>query len=275
MVRPRPGVLISAARWAACAVSSALVAPALAVSSVMTKGALNHKLELAWARFNVAIFRMRVRVDDRNGPETYARRPLMYVLLRQTSLAENFATRVGLPDVRQFAMQHGGNETKAGKKFTLANFEYLLSPCFGWVTLASGFTTVVRQWPWQAKRALDSAASRVKRGDVVYMSVEGRRRAEKDGELSEYKRGAAVLAIKTQATIIPVIFFGAEDLLPHGEWRVRPGTAHMVLCEAVSAAGLTLEDRALLTQSLRTVALKEIRQYQLQNAAQTTAATQA
>src|SRR5437868_2642396 len=91
-----------------------------------------------------------------------------------------------------------------------------------------------------------------------YISIEGKRSF--DGSLSDYKKGCAVLAISTAATIVPIIFHGAREVLPHGEWRVRPGKIQMILCEKISTVGLNYEDRNSLTSKLRTIAELELSQ---------------
>jgi 1-acyl-sn-glycerol-3-phosphate acyltransferase len=115
---------------------------------------------------------------------------------------------------------------------------------------------VVRQWPRQAKSVMRRVARDMRERKRSFgMSIEGRR--SPDGELSPYKKGAAVLAIEAQARIIPFYVHGARAALPVGAWRVRPGHIHAVTLEPIDARGMTLDDRHALTDRLRELADRE------------------
>jgi hypothetical protein len=43
---------------------------------------------------------------------------------------------------------------------TIGNIEYALMPLLGWALVLTGNIVVVRQWKWQAKRAVERAARR-------------------------------------------------------------------------------------------------------------------
>ncbi len=113
------------------------------------------------------------------------------------------------------------------------------------------------EWPAQAKRAMDRVAHDMRhRGRSFGMSVEGRR--SPDGRLSDFKGGAAFLAIATQARVVPFIFHGAREALPMGAWRVRPGRIYSTALEAIDTRGLTQDDRHDLTERLRRIAEREL-----------------
>ena len=90
------------------------------------------------------------------------------------------------------------------------------------------------------------------------ISIEGRR--SPDGALQPYKKGAAVMAIESGATIIPVVLRGTRERLPYGAWRVRPGTIEVDYLEAIETKGLTYEDRDELVARLRALAEAELSQ---------------
>ncbi len=59
--------------------------------------------------------------------------------------------------------------------------------------------------------------------------------------------------------MVPVVYHGARECLPYGEWRVRAGShIQVVLCEAIDTRGkYSLEDRFKLTEQLRRIAERE------------------
>ena len=122
-------------------------------------------------------------------------RGLVFVLLNQESLAENWLVPLLLPRERP--------------AFFFSNLGFLMLPWFGWLVWSLGAVAMLRGNAEQARRALDSAKERVRAGQSCYISIEGRRSV--DGTRSEYKRGSVVLAIDTQATIVPVLFHGARQ----------------------------------------------------------------
>ncbi|NMO20866.1 1-acyl-sn-glycerol-3-phosphate acyltransferase [Pyxidicoccus fallax] len=230
----RPGLLESLLRWGkACAVAPPLLGPALML------GPMSHRvsaaLTKAWSAWVLRSFGVRVEVKDHNHGR-YDAPPYLFVQLNQTSLSETFLTYQALPLPVLIFM----------------NIEYAALPFAGWIPLSQGSVVVVRQWSAQARRAVDRAVRALRRGESFYMSVEGRR--SPDGTLGPYKKGAAVLAIQSGATVIPMVFRGAREVLPPGEWRMRPGDVTIELLPAISTRGMTYEDRDALIEQLRALA---------------------
>ncbi|HYO51922.1 lysophospholipid acyltransferase family protein [Archangium sp.] len=231
---PRPGLMASLLRWGAtCVAAPPLLVPALLTGPVSHRAsAALMKTWCAWAR---RVFGVHVEVKDHNEGR-YGAPPYLFLQLNQTSLSETFITPAALP--RPFLL--------------FMNIEYAALPFAGWVPLSQGSVVVVRQWSAQARRAVDRAASALRRGESFYMSIEGRR--SPDGRLGPYKKGAAVLAIQSGATLVPMVFRGTREVLPPGEWRVRPGKVTVELLPAIETTGLRYEDRDTLVERLRAVA---------------------
>lgn len=138
---------------------------------------------------------------------------------------------------------------------SIFNLEFALIPFVGWVAWIFGWV-IVRQWPKQARRQLDKAAANIRNGGIVFLSIEGRR--SKDGSLSPYKKGPAVLAISAQTVIVPVIIYGSRDCLPYGEWKIRPGTVTVKVLKEIPARGLRYEDRDALVRHLHQLAERNL-----------------
>jgi 1-acyl-sn-glycerol-3-phosphate acyltransferase len=128
------------------------------------------------------------------------------------------------------------------------NLEFALFPFVGQFAVALGSTVVVRQWPSQAKRALERAVRLLKRGECFVISFEGRR--SPDGHLSRYRKGPVVLAIDAQVDLVPFYIEGARDVWPYGAWVPRPGRIRTVFLRPIRVAGLSYEDRDALLETV-------------------------
>jgi len=129
---------------------------------------------------------------------------------------------------------------------------YAIMPLFGWAMLPLRNIVIIRQWKWQAKRGIERAAARLAHGERWLVSIEGARSL--DGELQPYKKGPIVMALRTHATIVPLAVQGAREILPRGDWRLRPGRIEVHLLQAIPTMGLTFEDREAVLARLRGLA---------------------
>jgi len=135
----------------------------------------------------------------------------------------------------------------------------LLVPLLGWVfwkTLRSEM--VIRQNQQQARGAIKRAIDRMQNGKAnMIISIEGKRST--DGNLSLYKRGPALMAIQTRATIVPFVILGTQEIWPYGDWKIkRGGSVHIKFLKPISTADMTIEDRFTLTKQLRQLADAEL-----------------
>lgn len=93
-----------------------------------------------------------------------------------------------------------------------------------------------------AVEAMQAAGRRMERETLcLALFPEGTR--SRNGRLGAFKKGTFVLAIQTQADLVPVAIDGGSRVLGPGRRRVTPG--HMVLRigEPFPTAGLTIDDR--------------------------------
>ena len=230
----RPGFWLSAARWLFSGANSlAHFVPLLAVSPFSRDFAW--RIYRHWGRTMCRIFGIvPVLLDDNVGSRA-ASGACLYVWLNQTSLAEVPAFASLLPPW-----------------YTIANVEYAIMPLFGWAMLPLRNIVIIRQWKWQAKRGIERAAARLAHGERWLVSIEGARSL--DGELQPYKKGPIVMALRTHATIVPLAVQGAREILPRGDWRLRPGRIEVHLLQAIPTMGLTFEDREAVLARLRGLA---------------------
>jgi 1-acyl-sn-glycerol-3-phosphate acyltransferase len=89
----------------------------------------------------------------------------------------------------------------------------------------------------------------VERGQSVLMFPEGGR--SPNGELQEFKDGAAYLAIKGNVKLLPVCIVGIHDVLPMHSGHMRPGKVTLRIAAPIDVAGLRTSDRVELTDRLK------------------------
>ncbi len=92
---------------------------------------------------------------------------------------------------------------------------------FGRCLRKSPFIAVERSDPRNAMDSIEKAAQSFRQGGSVIVFAEGTR--SKDGNLQEFKRGAFMLASRSEMPIVPVAVCGAGSILPKGERYFRPG----------------------------------------------------
>lgn len=107
---------------------------------------------------------------------------------------------------------------------------------------AAGHVFIDRNDRMGAMRAMRKAGERMERENLsLGLYPEGTR--SPDGELQPFKRGTFVLAIETDAPIVPVAVEGGNRILKRGSPRVRPGRIELRFGEPIATAGLTARDR--------------------------------
>jgi 1-acyl-sn-glycerol-3-phosphate acyltransferase len=93
-------------------------------------------------------------------------------------------------------------------------------PVLGWLASQAGVFFVRRGEANMA--AQRTVVGLLASGDAVAIFPEGSR--SRDGTLGRPKLGAALLAMRSGAPVLPVAIAGSHRLLPRGSWRVRRST---------------------------------------------------
>jgi len=119
-------------------------------------------------------------------------------------------------------------------------------PFLGTHLKQAGHIPVPREDPRRAVRAM-TRAGRIMRehGVSVLIFPEGGR--SRDGVLQTFKEGAAYIAIKAQAPLVPVALVGTRKILPFGSAVFHPGRVRLRVGDPIPTEGLTLRDREALT----------------------------
>jgi 1-acyl-sn-glycerol-3-phosphate acyltransferase len=132
----------------------------------------------------------------------------------------------------------------------LVNVRFVKLPFLGWHLQRTGHLAVDAADMRASLKVMTEAAKRIEdRKLSVLLFPEGTR--SKDGTMKEFKEGAAYIAIKSGATVVPFALRGTAEIIAVGSLHVRPGKVQFLVGDPISTAGLTLKDRAVLTEQMR------------------------
>lgn len=193
-------------------------------------------IALGYVRFLHRLYGLRVGVENENKEQLHG---CVFILVNQTSLLDGPVAAPAIP--RPWRV--------------ITNVEYAMIPIFGWGMAIWGHV-IVRQRPSQARKTIEKVRGFLARGGNVWISIEGKR--SKNGLLSPYKKGPAVLAIEAQADVVPVVLLGVRACMPYGEWKIRPGKVTVRFFRSIPTRDLHYEDRTLLIRKLRDLAEREL-----------------
>jgi 1-acyl-sn-glycerol-3-phosphate acyltransferase len=113
----------------------------------------------------------------------------------------------------------------------IAKRELLWIPFFGWAMWAARHITVDRSRRSEGRGIIKKAQQRIAGGLSLVVFPEGTRST--NGRLLPFKRGGLLLALKTQAPIVPVTINGSGKVLPKGDWRIRRGKIDVTVGEPI------------------------------------------
>lgn len=122
-------------------------------------------------------------------------------------------------------------------------------PFFGWGLRASGFIPIDRKKRSRNLASFDLATTRIEKGNsIAIFPEEGRSR---EPQMRPFKRGAFLLALKSDLPIVPVAIAGTWDVLPATRSSVRPGTVVVRIGEPIETAQLSIRQKDELMRETR------------------------
>jgi 1-acyl-sn-glycerol-3-phosphate acyltransferase len=130
----------------------------------------------------------------------------------------------------------------------IAKSELRRIPIFGWGAESAGVVFLARDNRKSAFESYKGAAQQVKAGQSIVVFPEGTR--GHDYSLRPFKKGPFVLAIAAQAPVVPVLVYGAREVMAKGSFRVRPATIHVHFLDAVETTGLDYDRRHELMRAV-------------------------
>lgn len=114
-------------------------------------------------------------------------------------------------------------------------------PIFGWGAEGAGVVFLSRENRKSAFEAYREVAEKVAQGLSVVVCPEGTRGGSY--ALRPFKKGPFVLAIAAKAPIVPVVVYGAREIMPREAWRVRSGTVHVHFLPPIETAAYGYDQR--------------------------------
>jgi 1-acyl-sn-glycerol-3-phosphate acyltransferase len=135
--------------------------------------------------------------------------------------------------------------------------EFFYLPIIGQAAWILGVHFLDRSNPKRAIQSLGHAATRMREEQgTVCIAPEGTR--SRDGRLNPFKLGVFHLAMKSQATIYPLLIDGAHTLWPRSAWYCRSGTVKVRILEPVDPSDFTednLREKAEMVRAMYAEAL--------------------
>jgi 1-acyl-sn-glycerol-3-phosphate acyltransferase len=132
----------------------------------------------------------------------------------------------------------------------LAKKELYKIPLLGPGMDAAGIVKVDRSGARSAREAISTAARETyRRGYSLMVFAEGTR--SRTGDMAEFHKGAARLALDNGANLLPVVVEGTFDVNPPGSMFIYPGRVRVKILDPIETEGYTTGDITGLTTELR------------------------
>ena len=123
-------------------------------------------------------------------------------------------------------------------------------PLMGTAFDLGGFVAVERSDRHRAFASVDAAAASLRQGNSFLVFPEGTR--SRTGELLPFKKGGFIMALQAQVPVVPVAVSGGRSSMRKGSAIVRPVRVTVRIGQPIPTAGLTIDDRDVLIERVRT-----------------------
>jgi len=123
-----------------------------------------------------------------------------------------------------------------------AKRELFRYPFLGWHLRRSGHPSINRENPHAAVKSLRDAAAGIENGTPVLIFPEGW--TSRDGSIKPFKGGGFMLAVRSNAELVPVTIRGSRAILAPATYHVRGGTVEIIIGEPIPAAGVSTSELA-------------------------------
>jgi len=210
---------------------------AIFLSLFDSSGNIPHRVARVWGKIQLRITGTRVRIQ---GLENMDPRK-SYILVSNHQSAFDIFSLLGYLPI-QF-------------RWT-AKAELFRIPFMGWAMTRTGYISIERGSPKKAYRSMLRAAEVVRQGTSVIIFPEGTR--SPDGKLQPFKKGVFLIALKSQAPILPITIQGTSRIMRKGDWRAHPGEVKIQIDPPIDTAGTPNEKEGELSQRVRGILMKNL-----------------
>jgi 1-acyl-sn-glycerol-3-phosphate acyltransferase len=124
-------------------------------------------------------------------------------------------------------------------------------PMVSFALRTMGMIEVDRSDPEAAAKSIDRAVSEIQSGRSVILFPEGTR--SRTANMLPFKKGAFVLAIKSQAPVVPFTIIDAEDALPPDTILLYGGKVKLIFHDPIETKGMDLEQRQELLEKVQEI----------------------
>jgi 1-acyl-sn-glycerol-3-phosphate acyltransferase len=212
--------------------------PSILAALVPPRGDWFLRFARGWARTLLALAGVRVSVKDSGQ---LPRNRSFVVVANHESFCDVLVLLAHLPLQVRF----------------LAKRSVFRVPILGWSIAAAGFIPVDREARSRSGAAVEAALRRLEGGRSVVVFPEETR--SPTGELLPFKKGAALLALRSGLPILPIGLAGTFRVLPRGTRLITPGPVVLAAGDPIETGGRSPRERAALTEEVRArvLALRE------------------
>ena len=226
--------LRAALLWAGIGLATLLFGlPAVIAAFVPPRGDWFLRFARGWARTILFMSGVPLRVSGRERLASLASGSAV-IVANHESLADILVLLASLPIQVRF----------------LAKRRIFSVPVLGWSIRAAGFIPVDRGDHRRGAATFEAAMARLQGGRSVIVFPEETR--TRTGELLPFKKGAALLALRSGLPILPVGIAGTRQVLPRDTLLPTAGHAAVVIGEPIPVEGRPVTERAKLTEEART-----------------------
>ncbi len=131
----------------------------------------------------------------------------------------------------------------------LAKEELFKIPILGQAMRRAGYISIDRRDHRKAIDSMNRAAEVIRQGTSVFIFPEGTRSA--DGVIRDFKKGAFVLAAKSQQPVVPISISGSYSILLKNSRAIHPGEIRFSIGKPIETTGTDAASRDLLIEKVR------------------------
>ena len=131
----------------------------------------------------------------------------------------------------------------------LAKVELFRIPILGLAMSRAGYIPIDRNDHRKAMTSMHRAAEIIRGGTSVFIFPEGTR--SEDGVIKDFKKGAFMLAAKSQQPVVPISISGSYRILLKNDWKIHPGEIGFAIGRPIETAGADGKNRDRLLGEVR------------------------